>query len=137
MQPSISVITLAVDDLAKAVAFYQEGLGLPTKGIVGNAERDTQVAFFKLNNNLKLALWPRQSLQRQTGCSVTGQGVLLSHNVATRADVALILNTVSAAGGVINKPAHEQPWGCFGGYFTDPEGYTWEVTFNPKYSSSD
>ena len=132
MQPAISVITLAVDNLERMVKFYRDDLGLPTKGVVGEAEQDSQVAFFKLNNNLKLALWPRESLQRQTGSSVNGQGVLLSHNVGTRAEVELILNSVATAGGVINKVAHEQPWGCFGGYFTDPEGYLWEVTFNPK-----
>ncbi|WP_404399545.1 VOC family protein [Idiomarina seosinensis] len=137
MQPIISVITLAVDDLVQATKFYHQGLGLPTKGVVGEPEQDTQVAFFKLNNNLKLALWPRESLQRQTSCAVTGHGVLISHNVVSREAAEQLLRKAAAAGAVVNKAAHEQPWGCFGGYFTDPEGYLWEVTFNPDLVSKD
>ena len=62
MQPRITVITLGVDDLERAVRFYRDGLGLPTKGIVGTEFAHGAVAFFDLQAGLRLALWPRASL---------------------------------------------------------------------------
>lgn len=133
MQPSISVITLVTDNLQRAVAFYRDGLSLPTQGIVGDAKSDTEVAFFTLNGNLTLALWSRQSLANQLGKTPEGSGHLLSHNVAEQKDVAAVLDAVKFAGGTVLRPPHWQPWGCYGGYFSDLDGHCWEVTFNPKY----
>lgn len=133
MQPSISVITLVTDDLQRAVAFYRDGLSLPTRGIVGDTENDTEVAFFTLSGNLQLAIWPRQSLANQLGKTPAGSGHLLSHNVAAEKDVDAVLDAARAAGATILKPPHWQPWGCYGGYFNDLDGHCWEVTFNPKY----
>ena len=134
MQPTISVVTLVTDNLERAVRFYRDGLGLPTKGIVGNPEDDTQVAFFNLNQRFKLALWPRSSLARQLGTTVQGSGHMLSHNVTTQAAVDELVLAVENAGGNVLKRPHRQPWGCYGAYFSDPDGHCWELTYNPKYA---
>ena len=136
MEPTLSVITLATDDLPRAVHFYQEGLGLPTNGIVGSAEDDTQVAFFSMSNGLKLALWPRQSLAKQLGFTPTGTGQMLSHNVAELEQVEQLVQVAAASGADILRGPHWQPWGCFGAYFKDPDGHCWEITYNPTYQSS-
>src|SRR5690606_1121383 len=70
MKPRISVLTLAVADLERSVAFYQEGLGLPTEGIVGKEFEYGAVAFFQLDNGLTLALWPKTSLAKDTGLTL-------------------------------------------------------------------
>lgn len=132
MQPSISVITLATDDLQRAVTFYRDGLELPTCGIVGDAENDTKVAFFTLTEALKLAIWPRQSLANQLGTWPSGSGHLLSHNVSEKTEVDAVISAARAAGAIILKQPHWQPWGCYGGYFKDPDGHCWEVTYNPR-----
>ena len=64
MKPRITVLTLGVDDLQRAVRFYRDGLGLTTEGIVGTEFEYGAVAFFDLQAGLKLALWPRRSLAR-------------------------------------------------------------------------
>ena len=71
MKPRIGVLTLAVDDLERAVAFYRDGLGLGTKGIVGTEYEHGAVAFFELRGGLRLALWPRASLAHDTGLAPT------------------------------------------------------------------
>lgn len=67
MKPSVSLITLGVDDLQRALAFYRDGLGWPTDGIVGREFEHGAVAFFDLQPGLRLALWPRASLGHDTG----------------------------------------------------------------------
>lgn len=67
MKPRISLITLGVDDLERALMFYRDGLGLKTEGIIGTEFEHGAVAFFELQAGLKLALWPRQSLAHDTG----------------------------------------------------------------------
>lgn len=136
MQPSISVITLMTDDLEQAVSFYRDGLGLPTKGIVGDVSSDTQVAFFNLNDNLKLALWPRRSLANQLGITPKGSGHMLSHNVSRQEQVDELASAAEQAGADLLKSPHWQPWGCYGAYFKDPDGHLWEITYNPKYKKS-
>ncbi|MBT43011.1 MAG: glyoxalase [Idiomarina sp.] len=133
MQPTLSVITLITDDLVRAVSFYRDGLGLPTQGIVGDVNTDTQVAFFNLNDNLKLAIWPRRSLANQLTLTPQGNGHMLSHNVATTEQVEELITAAEQAGAKVLKQAHWQPWGCYGGYFSDPDGHFWEVTYNPGY----
>lgn len=87
MKPRISFITLGVDDLERAVAFYRDGLGLPTPGIIGTEFEYGAVAFFELQPGLTLALWPRASLARDTGLPVDGPAptsMCLAHNVRSR-----------------------------------------------------
>ena len=133
MEPTVSVITLVTDDLARAVDFYRDGLGLSTQGIVGDHANDTQVAFFKLSSGVKLALWPRQSLANQLGTVPQGSGHMLSHNVATQEQVDALASAAEQAGAKLLKSPHWQPWGCYGSYFSDPDGHCWEITYNPTY----
>ena len=96
MQPRITVITLGVDDLERAVAFYRDGLGLKTEGIVGTEFEHGAVAFFDLQAGLKLALWPRASLAHDAGLPVGTPGVTelsLGHNVASKNEVDAVCKT--------------------------------------------
>lgn len=129
MIPSgLSVITLGVRHFDRALAFYRDGLGWPAR--VNAAE---QIAFFDLGGVL-LALYPREALARDITVSGAGSGfvgVALAYNAPSEADVDSILQTVAALGARIVKPAQEVFWGGYSGYFEDPEGFVWEVVYNP------
>ncbi|WP_417664183.1 VOC family protein [Pseudidiomarina donghaiensis] len=134
MQPSISFITLTVENLERAVAFYRDGLGWPTDGIVGEKYENGAVAFFKLANNLTFALWPKQSLANETGLPHDNHAptnVLLAHNVPSEAQVEQVLLEAKQAGATWVKPAKRTAWGGYAGYFMDPEQHLWEVVYNP------
>ena len=73
MKPRITLLTLGVDDLDKSLAFYRDGLGFPSEGIVGTEFEYGAVAFFDLQAGLKLALWPRASLSRDSGLPNSGR----------------------------------------------------------------
>jgi len=134
MKPRISLITLGVDDLERAVAFYRDGLGLHTEGIVGEEFEYGAVAFFDLEGGLRLALWPRKSLARDCGLPIGERSptqICLAHNVRTKTEVDEVLAQVQRAGGTIVKPAHDAIWGGYMGYFHDPDQHLWEVAWNP------
>lgn len=139
MKPSITVLTLGVDDLERAVAFYRDGLGLATMGIIGTEYKNGAVAFFNLQHGLKLALWPRSSLAADTGLpllSTTAQAssaleLSLGHNVDSREEVDAVMQQATEAGARIVKPAQETFYGGYAGHFQDPDGHLWEVVFNP------
>lgn len=134
MKPRISVITLGVDDLARAVRFYRDGLGLPTKGVVGEEFEHGAVAFLDLSGGLKLALWPRESLSRDTGLRLAAPSATefsIGHNVLSKSEVDEVMAQAETAGAVIVKPARETFWGGYAGYFQGPDGHVWEVVWNP------
>ncbi len=136
MQSRVSLITLGVDDLDRAVTFYAEGMGLKTEGIVGREFAFGAVAFFELQGGLKLALWPRESLAHDTGLAAgtpNATDISLAHNVASRADVDAVMAQAAAAGARIVKPAHDTFWGGYAGYFLDPDQHLWEVAWNPQW----
>jgi catechol 2,3-dioxygenase-like lactoylglutathione lyase family enzyme len=136
MQPSVTLITLGVDDLEKALRFYRDGLGFPTEGIVGQQFEHGAVAFFQLQSGLRLALWPRKSIAHDTGLSVAARSptdFTLAHNVRSKDEVDAVMAQVKAAGATIIKPAHQTFWGGYTGYFQDPDGHLWEVAFNPQW----
>lgn len=137
MKPRISVLTLAVTDLERSLAFYRDGLKLRSDGIVGTEFEHGAVAFFHLNDHLILALWPRLSLAHETGITpttaVTG-AVAIGHNVASREEVDQVMAEAAAAGARITDPARTRFWGGYGGHFTDPDGHLWEVAWNPAFS---
>ncbi len=127
MKPRISMITLGVADMARAVAFYRDGLGLPVK------DANENVAFFNLNGTW-LGLYGRDALAEDAAVAPGGKGfdgVALAYNVATEADVGPILAEAEAAGATITKPAQKAFWGGYHGYFRDPDGHLWEVAHNP------
>lgn len=140
MRPRITVVTLGVDDLDRALRFYRDGLGLRTDGIVGQEFEHGAVVFFDLQADLKLALWPRASIAHDTGLpasSPSPAGFTLGHNVASRAEVDATMEEARRAGAVIVKPAHDTFWGGYAGYFQDPDHHLWEVVWNPQLSVPD
>ena len=135
MKPRITLITLGVDDLERAVAFYRDGLGLKTEGIVGKEFEHGAVAFFDLQSGLKLALWPRRSIAHDIGIRPTPHSateVSLAQNVMNEAEVDKVMAEAQKAGARIVKRADKTFYGGYAGYFADPDGHLWEIAFNPK-----
>ena len=140
MKPRITVITLGVDDLEKSLAFYRDGLGWPTQGIVGREFEHGAVAFFDLQGGLKLALWPRRSIAHDADISLQSPSVTeltIGHNVNSEKEVDAVMEQAKAAGAKIVKPAENTFWGGYGGYFQDPDGHLWEVVWNPQMKIAD
>lgn len=140
MKPRITLLTLGVDDLERAVRFYRDGLGLHTDGIVGTEFEHGAVAFFDLEPKLKLALWPRKSLAHDCGLPVATASPAdfsIAHNVTSKAEVDAVMREASAAGATIVKPPHDTFWGGYIGYFLDPDRHLWEVAFNPQLLPED
>lgn len=135
MKPRITLITLGVDDLERALAFYRDGLGLVTVGIVGTEFEYGAVAFFDLQPGLKLALWPRASLAQDVGIAVTPPSATefsLAHNVGSKTEVDAVMAQAAKAGARVLKAAHDTFYGGYAGYFQDPDGHLWEVAWNPQ-----
>lgn len=123
------MVTLGVGDLERSVHFYEHGLGLPRK------ESPPEVAFFTLDGTW-LALYGRESLASDAGVAPAGSGfagIALAHNVATEAAVDAVMQEAVAAGAALVKPADKASWGGYTGYFADPDGYLWEVAYNPHF----
>jgi uncharacterized glyoxalase superfamily protein PhnB len=135
MPPGLRQVMLPATDLDRAVAFYRDGLGFTTEGIVGTEFENGAVAFFDLQHGLKLALWPRRSLAHDSGLAPGPRGSVdlsLGHNVASRAEVDTVMTQAMAAGAAIVKPAQDTFWGGYAGYFHDLDGHLWEVVYNPR-----
>ena len=143
MEPRLNVITLAVDDLERALVFYRDGLGLQTNGVVASDLIDAEtgaegaIVIFSLESGLILALYPRTELAKdaavQAGPPQLGQ-FSLGQLVASRAEVDRILEQAAAAGAAVTPP-HDRPWGIYSGYFRDPDGHLWEIIWNPGRAS--
>ena len=143
MEPRINVVTLAVDDLERALVFYRDGLGLHTKGVLASDLVDQAtgaagaIVIFKLESGLILALYPRSELAKDAAIPARPPQVgqfSLGQLVASRAEVDRILEQAAAAGAVVTPP-HDRPWGIYSGYFRDPDGHLWEVIWNPGRTS--
>ncbi|MBU0590460.1 MAG: VOC family protein [Gammaproteobacteria bacterium] len=129
MKPRISMITLGVRDLAASVRFYEQGLGLP------RMDSPPGVAFFTLNGSW-LGLFGRDALAEDAGVSPQGEGFAgfaLAHNLTSEAEVDQLMAQALAAGATLTKPAQKVFWGGYSGYFRDPDGYLWEVAYNPHF----
>jgi catechol 2,3-dioxygenase-like lactoylglutathione lyase family enzyme len=140
MRPRVSVITLAVDDLERALRFYRDGLGLPTKGIIGEEFEHGAVAFVDLQAGLKLAIWPRTSLSHDSGIPLSSPSsteFTLGHNVSSRLEVDEVMEQAKNAGALIVKRAQETFWGGYAGYFQDPDHHVWEIVWNPQLLPQD
>lgn len=137
MRHRITVITLGVDDLERALRFYRDGLGFSTEGIIGKEFEYGAVVFIQLQSGLRLALWPRKSISHDSGLPVgpaSATEVTLGHNVASKAEVDAVMAQVRAAGATIAKPAQDTFYGGYSAYFQDPDGHLWEVVWNPQFS---
>jgi catechol 2,3-dioxygenase-like lactoylglutathione lyase family enzyme len=130
MEPRITLITIGVSDLPRAVRFYRDGLGWPT-----TYEEGGTIAFFNTAGT-RLSLYPLDHLAADISPDVPSTrtgfgGITLAHNVRTKAEVAGVLAMVERAGGRVIKSAQDTFWGGCSGYFRDPDGYYWEVAWNP------
>lgn len=141
MEPRIDVITLAVADLERALAFYRDGLGLESSGVIGTefvgdeVESDGAVAMFELQGGLIMCLYPRSELAKdaQVPPAPPQAGEFsIGHAVTSRAEVHAVLSQAQAAGATLTDQAHDRPWGIYSGYFRDPDGHLWEVIWNPR-----
>lgn len=140
MKPRFKVLTLAVNDLEKSLAFYRDGMGLPTKGIIGQEFEDGAVVFFNMNDDLILALYPTQSLAKDAKITATQTrlgAVSIGHLVNSRQEVDAVMKQAEDAGAIITDRAHERFWGGYSGYFHDPDGHLWEIAWNPQWTAAD
>jgi len=132
VEPRISIITLGVRDLPASIRFYRDGLGLPT-----SAGDDAAIAFFR-TGAVRLALYPLDALAEDIAPGLPQSqggfgGITLAHNVRSKEEVQAVLDLAERAGGTIVKPAQDVFWGGHSGYFTDPDGYHWEVAWGPDW----
>jgi uncharacterized protein len=132
----ITIITLGVSDFARSVRFYRDGLGFPTK-----ADENSPIAFF-MTGGVRLALYPRHLLAEDISPGLQLSpggfgGVTLAHNARSKEEVGEVLELARKAGGRIVKPAQDLFWGGYGGYFSDPDDYYWEVAWGPMFSFDD
>jgi uncharacterized protein len=145
MEPHIDVITLAVGDLDRSLAFYRDGLGLETAGVTGTefvgdeANPAGAVVMFHLRGGLVLALYPRSELAKDAeipfGPPKTGE-LSIGHLVENSAKVDALLAHAQAAGATLTGQPHDRPWGIYSGYFRDPDGHLWEIIWNPPSEST-
>ncbi|HAP00221.1 MAG TPA: glyoxalase [Fibrobacteres bacterium] len=130
MQPRLSLITLGVSDLKKSRKFYEKGLGFPVR-----PESQGDVVFFGLKT-VWLGLYPRKLLAEDAQAPAKGsgfQGITLAHNVKTKKEVDELMMQAVKAGAKVTRPAQEVFWGGYTGYFADPDGYLWEIAYNPHF----
>ena len=129
MEQRVSFVTLAVRDVGRSRSFYVDGLGWsPELDVPG------EVLMFDAGERLVLSLWDRAAFEAEVGAAaLDGPGVVpmtLAHNVTTPAEVREVLALAAAAGAPVTGPV-EREWGGFTGYFADPDGFRWEVAWNP------
>ncbi|RKP47965.1 VOC family protein [Cohnella endophytica] len=136
MKPLITVLTLGVDDLERALKFYRDGLGFATQGIIGTEFEHGAVAFFELQGGLRLALWNRRDLSHEAKVPLappSSTELTIGHNVGSKEEVDRVMELARKAGATITDPAHVAFWGGYSGHFMDPDGHLWEVAWNPAW----
>ena len=137
MKPRITVLTLGVDSLERALKFYRDGLGLATDGIVGTQFEHGAVVFIDLQGGLKLALWERKNLSHDSKVPLappSATELSLGHLVNGKDEVRAVIEQARKAGARITKEPGDTFWGGYSGYFQDPDGHLWEVAWNPDLS---
>jgi len=128
MDPRIHIITLGVNDLPRSYQFYHHELGFPTSGTP-----ESGIVFFQ-TGGVRLALYPAEALAEDISSEFPSDrarfpGITLAHNTREKAQVDLILEKAVEAGGKLEKPAQDTFWGGYSGYFSDPDGYLWEIAY--------
>lgn len=134
MQPRVDFISLGVRSVEASRRFYAEGLGWPI-----HREIPGDVVFIQVNRGLILSLWDARQMQAEAGVSAPGPVpcITLSHNLASTEEVDQVLAEAAAAGASMVAEPITQPWGGYSGYFADPDGFRWEVAYNPNWAVSD
>ena len=139
MRAKIFFITLAVDDLERSMAFYHDGLGWPTEGIVGQQFHDERTgadgstAFFTLDGGLLLGLYEQTNLAKDASLPPgppSSTEFSLGIPAASQDEVDRLLRQAQAAGATLTAPAHMRPFGVYSGYFADPDGHLFEIAWN-------
>jgi catechol 2,3-dioxygenase-like lactoylglutathione lyase family enzyme len=134
MQPRVDFISLGVRSVEVARRFYVEGLGWPIR-----RESPGEVVFIQANHGLMLSLWDAGQMRAEAAVDAP-EGIpciTLSHNVGSVEEVDRVIAEAESAGARIVAPPHIQPWGGYTGYFADPDGFRWEVAFNPGWDVDD
>ena len=131
MKPKVSIITLGVADLAASVSFYRNGLGLPAP----NYTDGDNICFLELEGTW-LSLYPRERFSEEADVTFADPSagtptVTLAHNLPSREAVDSAMAEAVAAGATLVKQPEEVFWGGYSGYFSDPDGYLWELAHNP------
>jgi catechol 2,3-dioxygenase-like lactoylglutathione lyase family enzyme len=141
MDARVDVITLGVDDLERALAFYREGLGLESPGIVGtewvgdDSTPAGAVVMFRLQSGTMLALYPRTELAKDANTDLTAAETShfsIGQLVGSPDEVDRVLAQAQTVGATITDEAHDRPWGIYSGYFRDPDGHLWEIIYNQR-----
>ena len=129
MEQRVSIVTLGVADLERSRDFYER------LGWRRSLAKAMGIVFFQAGG-MALALYPRHELAKDANISTEGHGfggVTLAYNARSRAEVDAVLAEAAVAGGKLVKPAQEAFWGGYSGYFSDPDGFLWEVAWNPSF----
>jgi uncharacterized protein len=134
-----------VSDLDRALAFYREGLGLDSPGVIGTEFTGDETtpagaaAMFELEGGLTLALYPRPELAKDANMALgqTTGAFSIGHLVASKQDVDEVLARAEAAGATLTEEPHDRPWGIYSGYFRDLDGHLWEIIWNPRRAGDD
>lgn len=129
MEQRVSVITLGVADLKRNSEFYER------LGWRRSFAKSEGIIFFQAGG-MVLALYPRHELAKDANVAPEGHGfngISLAYNTRNRAEVDSVLKEAAAAGATVLKPAQEAFWGGYSGYFSDPDGFLWEVAWNPFF----
>jgi predicted lactoylglutathione lyase len=129
MEQRLTLITLGVKDIARSAGFYER------LGWARSVRQAEGVAFFQAGG-VVLSLYPRAALAKDAGLAPEGSGfpgISLAYNTRTRDEVDAVLTEAVAAGGTLVKPGYEIFWGGYVGFFADPDGFLWEVAWNPMF----
>lgn len=134
MQPRVDFISLGVRSVPASRAFYVDGLGWPVF-----REYPGDVVFIQVNHGLVLSLWDVRHMQADAGVDAPGPVpcITLSHNLPSIEEVDRVLGEAAAAGATVVAQPITQPWGGYSGYFADPDGFRWEVAYNPSWIVDD
>lgn len=136
MKQRINLLTLGVNDLKRAMEFYQKGMGWKTKGIVGTEFENGAVVGFELGNGMMLCLYERKNLAWDSQLTLQAESATefsLGYFVNSAQEVDAVMALAKKAGAKITKPAQEAFWGGYHGYFQDLDGHLWEVGYNPSW----
>ncbi|WP_101296206.1 VOC family protein [Halegenticoccus soli] len=134
MKPRIRVITLGVADLKRSTRFYEDGLGLPLQGIFGNDADESTVAFFDINDDMILALYPKDWLAKDANVESADRGgtsFSIGQTVESKDEVDEVVEQAANAGAAVPEPPRDRVWGGYSGYFRDLDGHLWEIVWNP------